>query len=69
LEGYFDKELKLAGMLRISSFRIHQSLCGKDSLDIEAFWPLKGDRQKSNDTFTADREMVEKIMAIHNFKK
>lgn len=69
MEGYFNKEKKLAGMMRIASFRIHQSLCGDKSLTIEEYWPLNELEEKTKDVMVADSEMIDKIMRVHKFKK
>lgn len=68
LEGYFNKEKKMACMMRFASFRIHQSLCGDKSLSINEYWPIEEFEEHTKDVFVADKEMVDKIMKVHKFK-
>jgi hypothetical protein len=64
-EGYFDKMDSLAQMIRIGSYRIHQSLV-KKPLKIEDFWPLWGDKKHASEKFVMSREMYAEIKKAHN---
>lgn len=65
-EGYFDKmELEKAN-LRFASYRIHQSLVTKP-LSLEKYWPLKGDKPKT-EKIVMTRDMYDEIKKAHNLK-
>lgn len=64
-EGYFDKIDIEAGMLRIASYRIHQSLVTKP-LSISEYWPLRGDKKPESERIVMTPEMFEGIKKIHN---
>lgn len=68
MEGYFDKRNSLASMMRIASYRIHQSLCGKDAISIEEYWPIEGEEKREKDIFVADADMIAKIKKRHKIK-
>ncbi len=53
-------------MMRIASYRIHQSLVEKP-LSITQYWPLRGEHDVK-ETLVVDKEMLEKIKRIHKLK-
>lgn len=57
-------------MLRMASYRIHQSLVQKP-LRIKDYWPLPTDNdEKDNVRYVVDNDMLERINKAHgtNFK-
>jgi len=68
MKGYEERTETEAAMLRIASFRIHQSLVQKP-LTIEKYWPLPSDKEgRSRDTLIMTKEMLAKIKKAHNLK-
>jgi hypothetical protein len=65
-EGYLDKIDTEAKMMRIASYRIHQSLVEKP-LSIIDYWPLRGEYDVK-ETFVVDKEMLANIKRIHKLK-
>lgn len=54
----------VAEMLRLGSFRIHQSLVEKP-LRMEDFWPLWWDKKKTSERIVLTDEMKEAILKAH----
>ena len=52
-------------MHRLASYRIHQSLTGKDAVSIEKFWPMWSDKKSSSDKIVVDDEMLQRIIKNH----
>lgn len=48
----------------MASYRIHQSLVQKP-LSLEDFWPIDGDKERSNDRLIMTREMYAEIKKAH----
>lgn len=65
LEGYFDKRKQDAAIVRMGSYRIYESLVGKDAVDIERFWSLYGDEKKTVKPISVDKAMIDKILKVH----
>jgi hypothetical protein len=65
-EGYFDKIEHNASMLRLASYRIHQSLVGKDALKISDYWPLSSDKPIEQKRIVVTKEKIAEILAFHN---
>ncbi len=66
--GYNEKAESEAAMLRISSYRIHQSLVQKP-LKIQEYWPLPSDKKVSRDVRIMTPEILEKIKNRWKIKK
>lgn len=66
--GYNDKAESEAAMLRIASYRIHQSLVQKP-LKIQEYWPLPSDKKVSRDVRIMTPEQLEKIKKRWGLKK
>ena len=69
-QGYFDKQKELAQMMRIASYRIHQSLVQKP-LSMNEFWPIGDDKTESKkivwgDTKEEAEEFYKKVKQAHN---
>lgn len=56
-------------MMRVASFRIHQSLVEKP-LTIEDFWPIDGNQidEEQNELIMPD-ELIEQVLNAHNLKR
>lgn len=65
--GYEERIETDAAMMRIASYRIHQSLVEKP-LTIQKYWPLPSDKSQSRDTYFMTKEMLEKIKKAHKLK-
>lgn len=69
-EGFFDKEDRLAQMMRIASYRIHQSLVQKP-LRIDDYWPLYFDNlnhetgEKISQLTQEDFDRIKKVHGIN----
>jgi hypothetical protein len=53
-------------MLRLASYRIHQSLVGKDALKISDYWPLSSDKPIEQKRIVVTKEKIAEILAFHN---
>ncbi len=69
LLGYYNEREELAQMMRISSFRLHQSLVQKP-LKIHEFWALPSDKiaSKNNVKKYVDQQMIDAINLAHGTK-
>jgi len=71
LLGYYEEREELAGMIRIGSYRLHQSLVTKP-LKIHEFWALPSDKISAKEQVKkfVDEEMLKIINKAHgtNFK-
>jgi len=57
-----------AQMMRLASYRIHQSLVEKP-VSIEDYWPLASDGEKEiQEPISIDADMLAKIKRIHKLK-
>lgn len=66
-QGHFDKMDTEAKMLRIASYRLHQSLVEKP-LSIIEYWPLR-DEVEVKETMVVDAELLATIKRVHKLKK
>ena len=66
MEGYAEKKKETAKMLRIASYRIHQSLVEKP-LSLTEYWPIQGETEQ-RETIVIDQETIDYIKKIHNVK-
>lgn len=64
IEGHLEGVNSLAEMMRISSYRIHQSLVEKP-LSIEKYWPLPSDKESTEEGLIMTPDLLEKIKEIH----
>ena len=67
VEGYFDKMDRMAAIMRIASYRIHQTWAGKEAMNIHDYWPLFADKQqeKIEEDIVMDAEMYFLIKQAH----
>lgn len=65
MKGYEERTESEASMLRIASYRIHQSLVQKP-LKINDYWPLPSDKKVNKEVRYMRPEM---LTAIRNIKK
>ncbi len=67
LKGYEDRVEHEAVMLRIASYRIHQSLVQKP-LSITDYWPLPSDKETKKDTLFVSRDILKQIKQAHGLE-
>lgn len=55
-------------MMRIASYRIHQSLLDKkDQLSIDDYWPITDHEEQKIEPAKVDADLINKIRKIHNY--
>lgn len=60
MKGHEERVEDEASMMRIASYRIHQSLVQKP-MKLQEYWPLPSDKKVSHVQKYMTREMLEKI--------
>lgn len=68
MKGYDERKEEEAAMMRIASYRIHQSLVQKP-MPLHEYWPLPSDKKQGPVTQKyMTKEMLEKIKKVHKIK-